>query len=65
MLVTDRFLTETGQAERLVKTMQAAGADVAVFSDTVPDPTSDSLTAGLELARTTMRTASSVSAAAA
>ncbi len=52
MLVTDKFLTETGQTERLVKTMQAAGSDVAVFSDTVPDPTAASLTAGLELART-------------
>ncbi|WKG04672.1 iron-containing alcohol dehydrogenase [Mycolicibacterium sp. HK-90] len=51
LLVTDKFLTETGQAERLVKTMQAAGADVAVFSDTVPDPTAASLTAGVELAR--------------
>ncbi|SEP88629.1 iron-containing alcohol dehydrogenase [Mycolicibacterium nivoides] len=52
LLVTDRFLTENGQAERLVKTMQAAGADVAVFSETVPDPTAASLTAGVELART-------------
>ncbi|MGV0813719.1 iron-containing alcohol dehydrogenase [Mycolicibacterium boenickei] len=52
LLVTDRFLTETGQAERLVKTMQAAGADVALFSETVPDPTAASLTAGVELART-------------
>lgn len=52
LLVTDRFLTETGQAERLVKTMHAAGADVAVFSETVPDPTAASLTAGVELART-------------
>ncbi|MGA5537806.1 iron-containing alcohol dehydrogenase [Mycolicibacterium nivoides] len=51
LLVTDRFLTDNGQAERLVKTMQAAGADVAVFSETVPDPTAASLTAGVELAR--------------
>lgn len=51
LLVTDRFLTDNGQAERLVKTMQAAGADVAVFSETVPDPTATSLTAGVELAR--------------
>ncbi len=51
LLVTDRFLTDNGQAERLVKTMQAAGADVAVFHETVPDPTAASLTAGVELAR--------------
>ncbi|MCV7064752.1 iron-containing alcohol dehydrogenase [Mycolicibacterium farcinogenes] len=51
LLVTDKFLTETGQTERLVKTMEAAGADVAVFSETVPDPTAASLTAGVELAR--------------
>lgn len=52
LLVTDKYLTETGQAERLIKTLQAAGSDVAVFSDTVPDPTVASLTDGLELART-------------
>jgi alcohol dehydrogenase class IV len=52
LLVADKFLTETGQVERLVKTMQAAGSDVAVFSDTVPDPTAASLSDGLELART-------------
>ncbi|MDV3130144.1 iron-containing alcohol dehydrogenase [Mycobacterium sp. 21AC1] len=52
LLVTDKYLTETGQAERLVKTLQSAGSEVAVFSDTVPDPTVASLTDGLELART-------------
>ncbi|MGV9798883.1 iron-containing alcohol dehydrogenase [Mycobacterium sp. NPDC003449] len=51
LLVTDRYLTETGQAERLVKNLQAAGADVAVFSGTVPDPTVTSLADGLALAR--------------
>ncbi|MBU8815771.1 iron-containing alcohol dehydrogenase [Mycolicibacterium goodii] len=51
VLVTDRYLVETGQAERLVKTLTAAGSTPAVFSDTVPDPTVDSLSGGLELVR--------------
>ncbi|WP_193046251.1 iron-containing alcohol dehydrogenase [Mycolicibacterium baixiangningiae] len=51
VLVTDRYLDETGQAERLVKILQAGGADTAVFSGTVPDPTAASLIDGLELVR--------------
>lgn len=51
VLVTDRYLDETGQAERLVKILQAEGADAAVFSGAVPDPTASSLTAGLEAVR--------------
>lgn len=51
VLVTDRYLVETGQAERLAKTLHAAGSTAAVFSDTVPDPTVESLSAGLELVR--------------
>ncbi|WP_158167857.1 iron-containing alcohol dehydrogenase [Mycolicibacterium smegmatis] len=49
VLVTDRYLVETGQAERLAKTLHAVGSTPAVFSDTVPDPTVESLSAGLEL----------------
>lgn len=43
VLITDRFLTETGQADRLVASLKAAGCVPEVFSDTVPDPTTDSL----------------------
>lgn len=51
VLVTDRYLTETGQTERLVKILQAAGSEPAVFSETVPDPTVASLEDGLTLVR--------------
>ena len=51
MLVTDKYLSETGQAERLVKTLHAAGVEAAVFSETVPDPTVASLSGGLDLVK--------------
>ncbi|OKH80622.1 alcohol dehydrogenase [Mycobacterium sp. SWH-M3] len=51
VLVTDRYLTDTGQAERLVKTLHAAGSEAAVFSETVPDPTITSLSGGLDLVK--------------
>ncbi|BBY87133.1 iron-containing alcohol dehydrogenase [Mycolicibacterium tokaiense] len=44
LIVTDAFLVSTGQVERLVASLEASGASVAVYSDTVPDPTTDSLT---------------------
>lgn len=43
LVVTDAFLVGTGQVDRLVAVLRAGGADVAVFSDTVPDPTTESL----------------------
>ncbi|MCV7228132.1 iron-containing alcohol dehydrogenase [Mycolicibacterium komossense] len=52
LLVTDRYLTETGQTERLVKLLEAAGSEPAVFSETVPDPTIASLEDGLALVTT-------------
>lgn len=52
VLVTDRYLTETGQTERLVKILQAAEVEPIVFSETVPDPTVASLEDGLALVRT-------------
>lgn len=51
VLVTDRYLTDTGQAERLMKTLHAAGSEAAVFSETVPDPTITSLSGGLDLVK--------------
>ncbi|MHC9296918.1 iron-containing alcohol dehydrogenase [Mycobacterium sp. LTG2003] len=51
VLVTDKYLTETGQAERLVKTLRAAEVEATVFSDTVPDPTVASLSGGLDLVK--------------
>ncbi|BBY66858.1 iron-containing alcohol dehydrogenase [Mycolicibacterium helvum] len=52
LLVTDRYLTETGQTERLVKLLEVAGLEPAVFSETVPDPTIASLEDGLALVTT-------------
>ncbi|WP_072802368.1 iron-containing alcohol dehydrogenase [Rhodococcoides yunnanense] len=52
LLVTDAFMVSNGSAERLVKIIEAAGKHAAVFSDTVPDPTTDSLGAGLDAVRT-------------
>jgi alcohol dehydrogenase class IV len=51
VLITDRYLADTGQAERLVTILRAAGTEPAVFSETVPDPTVASLTTGLEVVR--------------
>ncbi|MFD4998319.1 iron-containing alcohol dehydrogenase [Streptomyces buecherae] len=48
LVVTDGFLTGTGAAERLAAPLRAAGLHPYVFSDTVPDPTTDSLAPGLK-----------------
>lgn len=47
LLVTDSFLVETGLADRLLGDMTEAGLQPGLFADTVPDPTTDSLQAGL------------------
>lgn len=47
LLVTDAFLVGTGAAERLTATLLRAGLSPRLFSDTVPDPTTDSLAPGL------------------
>ncbi|WP_329491061.1 iron-containing alcohol dehydrogenase [Kitasatospora sp. NBC_01246] len=48
LLVTDAFLVGTGGAERVTATLVRAGLSPRLFSGTVPDPTTDSLAAGLE-----------------
>lgn len=47
LLVTDRYLVNTGVAARIAEACAAAGYAVAVFDGTVPDPTTESLQAGL------------------
>ncbi len=47
LVVTDRFLVGTGAVERMVAQLGAAGLEPAVFADTVPDPTTASLEAGI------------------
>lgn len=43
VVVTDEFLVGTGLVDRVVEILTKAGTDPLVFSDTVPDPTTDSL----------------------
>ena len=49
LVVTDGFLVSTGAAGRMMDLVAAAGMDGALFSDTVPDPTTESLTAAVEV----------------
>ncbi|WP_454836085.1 iron-containing alcohol dehydrogenase [Rhodococcus qingshengii] len=48
LLVTDAFMVSNGSADRLLKIVAAAGKKAALFSETVPVPTTDSLQAGLD-----------------
>ncbi|MGW2543726.1 iron-containing alcohol dehydrogenase [Kitasatospora sp. NPDC001574] len=48
LLVTDAYLVGSGAAERLTAALLKAGLSPRVFSDTVPDPTTDSLAPGLK-----------------
>jgi alcohol dehydrogenase class IV len=47
MIVTDAFLVSQGRADELRAQIVAAGFDCGVFADTVPDPTSDAVAAGV------------------
>ncbi|UNN04827.1 iron-containing alcohol dehydrogenase [Rhodococcus opacus] len=47
LVVTDSFLVGTGAAEQMIKTLESTGLSPRLFADTVPDPTTDSLDAGL------------------
>lgn len=51
LLVTDGFLVRTGAAERLMTTLRGSGLNPQLFAGTVPDPTTDSLAAGLAALR--------------
>ncbi|MFD9813314.1 iron-containing alcohol dehydrogenase [Streptomyces sp. NPDC059080] len=51
LLVTDGFLAGSGAAERLLAGLKGAGLHPRLFSDTVPDPTTDSLAPGLTALR--------------
>jgi alcohol dehydrogenase len=50
-VITDAFLAGNGQADRVIKLLRAAGVRPVLFSATVPDPTTDSLDAALEVIR--------------
>ncbi|MFK4146595.1 iron-containing alcohol dehydrogenase [Streptomyces sp. NPDC004065] len=51
LLVTDKFLESTGVADRLLDQLAEAGLTPQLFSGVVPDPTTDSLQAGLAAVR--------------
>ena len=47
LVVTDRFMVEQGPPGQLADALRHAGLDCAIFADTVPDPTSDVIAAGV------------------
>jgi alcohol dehydrogenase class IV len=47
IIVTDSYMLQSGAVEGIVDSLRRAGLQVAVFSGTVPDPTTDSLVDGL------------------
>lgn len=51
LVVTDQFLVSTGVAERAADAVRDAGLEPAIFGGTIPDPTTDSLEAGLDAIR--------------
>lgn len=50
LIVTDRFMVETGAVDKLLAALSGHGIISEIFSDTVPDPTSESLDPGVYLA---------------
>lgn len=51
LLITDPFLVECGHCGKMEELLRTAGADYEVFSDCVPDPTTDSVRAALQVFR--------------
>jgi alcohol dehydrogenase class IV len=51
LVVTDAFLAGNGAAEQMIKDLDAAGLKPRLFDGTVPDPTTDSLVAGIDAIR--------------
>lgn len=48
LIVTDSMMVELGYVERAEVLMRDAGIDYGIFADTVPEPTEDSILAGVE-----------------
>lgn len=51
LVVTDSFMVSTGAAEQMIKNLESAGLSPRLFDGTVPDPTTESLNAGLAAIR--------------
>jgi alcohol dehydrogenase class IV len=49
LIVTDAFLMSRGLPEQLRQQIEAAGIACGIFSDTVPDPTTDAVAAGVKV----------------
>ncbi|MCO4251352.1 iron-containing alcohol dehydrogenase [Pseudarthrobacter raffinosi] len=47
LIVTDAYMVASGVVSSLIETLRKSGLSVAVFSGTVPDPTTDSLSDGV------------------
>src|SRR5580698_5070046 len=47
LIVTDAFIAKCGLADKLHAQILAAGFPCEIFSDTVPDPTTDAVNQGL------------------
>ncbi|MGN5237362.1 MULTISPECIES: iron-containing alcohol dehydrogenase [unclassified Rhodococcus (in: high G+C Gram-positive bacteria)] len=47
LVVTDSFQVGTGAAQKMLGNLEAAGVTPRLFADAVPDPTTDSLAAGV------------------
>ncbi len=52
LIVTDRFMESSGILSRVTDRLDAAGIAWQVFSDTVPDPTTEVVEAGVQVVRT-------------
>lgn len=48
LIVTDPWMRDSGTVERVLEPLRAAGIACDVFADTVPDPTTDVVAAGVE-----------------
>ncbi|MDA7087185.1 iron-containing alcohol dehydrogenase [Pseudomonas sp. SA3-5] len=51
LLITDRMMVQLGYADRIQETLAASGMTAEIFADTVPEPTVDSIQAGVAKAR--------------
>ncbi|MCC7274616.1 MAG: iron-containing alcohol dehydrogenase [Alphaproteobacteria bacterium] len=47
LLVTDRYMVDSGTIERVTKPLDAGAISYDIFADTVPDPTTDVVDAGV------------------
>src|SRR4051794_24825817 len=48
LIVTDSFMKQSGTVDTALQALRRKGFEAAVFAETVPDPTTDSLGAGLD-----------------